>query len=542
MGFAAFRGMIWIPQRIHDLFDNILMTERSGTVAPKIRDEDFERRIRPKRLKDFIGQEKIKSNLKIFMQAALERGEALDHVLLSGPPGLGKCVTADTLIHTPEGNVPMLRLLPDDLQPGEIRKHTVAVIGACGAEHTSHVYASGPGPTIRLSTSCGRSIEGTFRHPLLAETQGTLRWRTLASIQKGDAVLVCSDDLPADQNGLGFTGKEIAGLEGLVAERPKAGEGFAWSTVTRIESSEKETFDFVIPGSHSFIGNGFCNHNTTLGHIIAEEMGAVITTSSGPVIDKPADLAGILTKLKEGDVLFIDEMHRLSPLVEEYLYSAMEDYYIDIVIDSGPNARSVKIPLPRFTMVGATTRKGLLTAPLRSRFGIDFRYDYYSAELLQAILIRSANILDVSIEQEGAWEIARRSRGTPRIANRLLRRSRDFAQVEGDGCISLKTADRALTALDVDTEGLDDMDTRILLSLIDKFDGGPAGLSTLAVSVGEEAGTIEEVYEPYLIQEGYMQRTARGRVATKRAYQHFNRKITGEVRTLFDEQNGDTSE
>ncbi len=513
------------------------MTERTGTVAPKMHDEDFEKRLRPQKLKDFIGQDKIKGNLSIFMRAALERGEALDHVLLSGPPGLGKCVTADTSIETPEGRVPMGCLIPDNLQPGQTRTHAVTVIGAGGAERTSHVYASGRGPTIRLSTNRGQSIEGTPRHPLLAEKQGTLAWRPLASIQVGDGVLVCPERQSADSAGLGLTGRDLAALEGFHAEKPKATGEFDWAVVTGRVHSEAETFDFVVPGSHSFIGNGFCNHNTTLGHIIAEEMGATITTTSGPVMDKPADLAGILTKLQEGDVLFIDEMHRLSPLVEEYLYSAMEDYYIDIVIDSGPNARSVKIPLPRFTMVGATTRKGLLTAPLRSRFGIDFRYDYYSAELLQAILTRSANILDVSIEQEGAWEIARRSRGTPRIANRLLRRARDFAQVEGDGCISLKTADRALTALDVDTEGLDDMDTRILLSLIDKFDGGPAGLSTLAVSVGEEAGTIEEVYEPYLIQEGYMQRTSRGRIATKRAYTHFKRKIPGAMPTLFDEQN-----
>ncbi|MCY4170639.1 MAG: Holliday junction branch migration DNA helicase RuvB [Bacteroidetes bacterium] len=332
-----------------------------------------------------------------------------------------------------------------------------------------------------------------------------------------------------------MTSNDIATLENFTFPRPKIDENFKLTKVTHVDQSRAETFDFVIPESHSFIGNGFYNHNTTLGHIIAEEMGATITTSSGPVLDKPADLAGILTKLKQGDVLFIDEMHRLSPIVEEYLYSAMEDYYIDILIDSGPNARSVKIPLPKFTMVGATTRKGLLTAPLRSRFGIDFRYDYYSTPLLQAILTRSADILEVPIEEAGALEIARRSRGTPRIANRLLRRARDFAQVEGDGTISHETADRALTALDVDAEGLDDMDTRILLSLIDKFNGGPAGLSTLSVSVGEDGGTIEEVYEPYLIQEGYMQRTARGRIATKRAYKHFNRDISGEIPTLFNE-------
>lgn len=522
------------------------MTERQGTAAPRKHDEDFERRLRPKKLKDFIGQDKIKRNLRIFIQAALERGEALDHVLLSGPPGLGKCVTADTVIQTPDGGVPMRNLIPDNLEAGKYREHTVTVIGAQGAEPTSHVYASGYGPTICLSTSCGNSIEGTPRHPILAETKGTLTWRPLGSIQKGDHVLVCPEiskyETCKHQNGLGLSCKELTALEDLKSKSPRASGEFNWSSVTGMDVSEAETFDFVIPGSHSFIGNGFCNHNTTLGHIIAEEMRASITTSSGPVLDKPADLAGILTKLKEGDILFIDEMHRLSPLVEEYLYSAMEDYYIDIVIDSGPNARSVKIPLPKFTMVGATTRKGLLTAPLRSRFGIDFRYDYYSTELLQAILTRSANILSVSIEQKGAWEIARRSRGTPRIANRLLRRARDFAQVEGDGCISLQMADHALTALDVDAEGLDDMDTRILLSLIDKFNGGPAGLSTLSVSVGEEPGTIEEVYEPYLIQEGYMQRTARGRIATERAYKHFKRKSPGELPTLFSDQKIDLPE
>ena len=522
------------------------MTERQSTVTPKMHDEDFEKRLRPRKLKDFIGQDKIKSNLSIFMQAALERGEALDHVLLSGPPGLGKCVTADTHIQTPDGEVSMERMIPTDLKPGEYRTHEVTLIGACGAERTSHVYASGYGPTIQVFTNCGKSIEGTPKHPILTESRHCLTWRTLASIRAGDRVVMCPKKSMKSnflhENGFGLTHNNIAALEESSSRISKMSDRFERSTVTRVEASKAETFDFVIPGSHSFIGNGFCNHNTTLGHIIAEEMGASITTSSGPVLDKPADLAGILTKLKEGDVLFIDEMHRLSPLIEEYLYSAMEDYYIDIVIDSGPNARSVKIPLPRFTMVGATTRKGLLTAPLRSRFGIDFRYDYYSAELLQSILTRSANILGVSIEPEGALEIARRSRGTPRIANRLLRRARDFAQVEGDGAISLQMADRALTALDVDAEGLDDMDTRILLSLIDKFNGGPAGLSTLSVSVGEEAGTIEEVYEPYLIQEGYMQRTARGRIATKKSYQHFDRKIPREQPTLFDDPDEENPE
>ena len=281
---------------------------------------------------------------------------------------------------------------------------------------------------------------------------------------------------------------------------------------------------------------------TTLAYIIAGEMGAHIRTTSGPVLDKPASIAGILTNLNEGDVLFIDEIHRLSSVVEEYLYAAMEDYQIDILIDSGPSARSVKIALPPFTLVGATTRKGLLTAPLRARFGIDFRYDYYTSDLLARIVRRSAGILGVEITETGALELARRSRGTPRIANRLLRRARDFAEVEGNGSITQELADHALNALNVDREGLDDMDARILMTLIEKFDGGPTGVTNLAVSVGEEAGTIEEVYEPYLIQEGFIERTPRGRIASPRAYRHFGLAVPGRPPELFgDESDSDTS-
>lgn len=316
----------------------------------QLTEEEVERSLRPKLLEDFTGQDKIKENLEIYVTAAKRRGEALDHVLLYGPPGLGK---------------------------------------------------------------------------------------------------------------------------------------------------------------------------TTLSHIIARELGANILTTSGPVLDKAGDLAGILTNLNENDVLFIDEIHRMNAVVEEYLYSAMEDYVLDIMIDKGPNARSVQITLPPFTLVGATTRAGLLTSPMRARFGIVSRLDYYNADQLAFITKRSAHLLNVPITDDGASEIARRSRGTPRIANRLLRRTRDYAEVKGDGTITHDIAKKSLSMLDVDDRGLDEMDKRILRLIIEKYKGGPVGVATVAVAVGETVEAIEEVYEPYLIMEGFVKRTQRGREVTDLAYQHF---------------------
>lgn len=273
---------------------------------------------------------------------------------------------------------------------------------------------------------------------------------------------------------------------------------------------------------------------TTLSNIIANELGVGFKITSGPVLDKPGDLAGLLTSLEPNDVLFIDEIHRLSPVVEEYLYSAMEDYRIDIMIDKGPSARSIQIDLNPFTLVGATTRSGMLTAPLRARFGINMHLEYYDNAVLSRIIARSAEILGVPCSNEAAGEISRRSRGTPRIANALLRRVRDFAQVKGTGEIDLEIAKFALEALNIDRYGLDEIDNKILCTIIDKFSGGPVGLGTIATAIGEDAGTLEEVYEPFLIKEGFLKRTPRGREVTELAYKHLGKSVYQNIRGLFD--------
>ncbi|MCA0430912.1 MAG: Holliday junction branch migration DNA helicase RuvB [Bacteroidetes bacterium] len=340
-----------------------------------------------------------------------------------------------------------------------------------------------------------------------------------------------NNNLDATENSLSNSDKEVEkALRPIIFDDFSGQESVVENLQVFVAAAKQrsEALDHVLLHGPPGLGK------TTLAHIISNDLGVNLKVTSGPVLDKPGDLAGLLTNLEPFDVLFIDEIHRLSPVVEEYLYSAMEDYKIDIMIDSGPNARTVQIKLNPFTLVGATTRSGLLTSPLRARFGITSRLNYYNSKVLTNIIQRSSDILQVPILEEAAFEIARRSRGTPRIANALLRRVRDFAQIKGNGKIDIEMATYSLKALNVDKNGLDEMDHRILSCIIDKFKGGPVGINTISTAVGEEAGTIEEVYEPFLVQEGYLIRTPRGREVTEMAYKHLGKSIWKQGGGLFD--------
>jgi Holliday junction DNA helicase RuvB len=853
------------------------MTDRSGNPLVEAdrlgeEEENYELSLRPKRLREYIGQKKVTGNLEIFIKAATRRSEALDHVLLYGPPGLGKCITRDSIVLTSGGLVPFANLIPNGLEPREALPCDVEVYGVGGLEPASHIYASGDVPTRRMTTAAGFELEGTPHHPVLVATPQGPAWKPLAALERGDFVAVArgtnvwgeaatsswrSESSPdrrrrseakvltiygALRESLGRTpaAKELRhafygeprsgsfafagttahrlGLElhdgqkidcverpwelvertaesdrraitldgdlayllglmvgdghvergssypacvvtcteteiqaevarivgarfgrsvsakcygakaprmrmsqtighvllsfglravsaseksipwavmrgprevaigflqglfdadgsvwpegyvefgtrsrslvrevqlllanlGIIARRGRktaAGSDFwtlfvggddarlfhevvgfrlgrkrdrggassarsggwsrsdlvpcvnaplralfertgphsraehklfdhvkrddrvttrrrlgryldllpdsvssepewesivaladpriFWDRVDAVDESAAEAFDFVVPGTHSFVANGFFNHNTTLANICANEMNADIKSTSGPVIEKSGDLAAILTNLKEGDVLFIDEIHRLNPAVEEVLYPAMEDFQLDIIIGQGPAARSIKLDLPPFTLVGATTRAGLITAPLRGRFGIRLHLDFYPPDELQVIVLRSAGSLGVEIDEHGALEIARRSRGTPRIANRLLRRVRDIAEIIYDGRVTLEVSRDALDRLEIDTFGLDESDVKLLRTIIDKFDGGPVGLNTLSAAINEEKDAIEEMIEPYLIQIGFLNRTPRGRVVTRAAYEHFGLSTFSDQGGLF---------
>ena len=827
------------------------------TPAATTDEQQIELSLRPHYLREYIGQKKVKDNLGIFVKAALARGEALDHVLLNGPPGLGKCIKADSLILTTEGLVSFEELIPAETRPDTYHSTETIVYGLKGRETASHIYANGVSRTLKVTTEAGFEIEATPNHPLLVATTTGPQWKTLAEISDQDYVAIArgtniwgqrqstewmpddpaqrrarfedrvrhthhelsqalgrppsakeirlagtcglnkSDYFATKAHRLGLpllSGRSIASVEqpwelvsefrdethtiwldadmayfigvlvgdghfertsnspafiitcgetemalelqrisrkhfGKAPEWRKYGEQtpflrfsqnigkvmlafgakavtaydkvvpravmtgprdvvvgflqglfdadgnvwpdgyvefstrskqlchqvqlllanagviarlhhrqvtgaanwslfiggedavrfheqigfrlprkreraqglqnrprgwsrselvpfadvvlkslfrksqphshathkyfdhvrqgdriptrqqiarylerlpttvrcesewpileslinplFHWDRIASIEESTAETFDFVVPGTHSFVANGFFNHNTTLASIIAREMNAQIKATAGPVIEKAGDLAALLTNLAEGDVLFIDEIHRLHPAIEEILYPAMEDFELDLVIGQGPSARSVKLDLPRFTLIGATTRPGLLTSPLRGRFGINFHLDFYPVEDLQIIVERSASILGAKIETDGARALAQRSRGTPRIANRLLRRVRDYAEVEHDGVITSTVATDALNRMEVDTFGLDEVDRKLLLAIIEKFNGGPVGVGTISAAINEDKEAIEEIYEPYLIQIGFLNRTPRGRVVTQAAFDHF---------------------
>lgn len=811
--------------------------------------------LRPRSLKEMIGQERLREKIGILVEAARKRGEPLDHVLLYGPPGLGKCITADSLILTATGWQPFHELLPETLAADTYQSCSTEIYGLYGVEPTSHVYANGRGPTIRVRTRSGFELEGTPNHPVLVATESGPQWKPLADVTNDDYVAMMrgancwgetttvdwqrftpqdrltrtdnriihyhhelmtalqrppsitelrhayargeSDNptpeiavkrlglpltdgrvikpvatpwvmttmpeerqtlqLDADlaywlgilvgdghfERGQGYPAfvitkgdqeiltelqriayqhfgstpavhqygtqtphlkfsqsygqvmlalgakavtaadkvvptailrgpracavaflqglfdadgsawpdgyvefgtrsKQLASQVqlllanlGIIAHRTskdRAGTPFwqlfiggqdairfyqevgfrlprkqqrgqklhertrgwhrsdlvpgvnrplaalvektrphsrklrkifdhvkrndriptrlqvekylsilplqienepefatvaalcnpmiYWDKVSQLDEAVAETYDFVVPGTHSFVANGFFNHNTTLSHILANEMEGNLKVTAGPAIEKAGDLAAILTNLRKGDILFIDEIHRLGRAVEEILYPAMEDFALDIVVGSGPGARNIRLSLPKFTVVGATTRLALMTSPLRARFGVVERFDFYTVEALHEIVTRGSGLLDVRIEPHGAQEIARRSRGTPRIALRLLRRVRDYAEVRADGRITQPVAEQALTMMEIDWLGLDELDRRVIQAIVEKFGGGPVGLETLAASISEEGDTIMDVVEPYLLQMGFLDRTPRGRIATRSAYAH----------------------
>ncbi len=835
-------------------------------VSPKPTEDEgrFELSLRPKRLEEYIGQDKVKQNLKILIEAAKVRGEAIDHVLLYGPPGLGKCITGNSLVLTDRGLVELRELIPANLKPGEYAPTHISIFGRNGIECASHVYASGETHTLHLRTRSGFELEGTLNHPVLVATPDGPSWKLLGQLTPNDYVAIArgtelwgnaqqitfqptwldnasrrlnsnhqvlelhralskqlqrpptgpeleqaysgtirttqfaylvarrlglnpsdgrkvtSHSIPRTEKGslpakwrapeslnadlaylmgllvgdghfdrglntpqcritcsepdiqneiiricreqfqwtpkvkryseqapqirfsqnfghlmislgvkpvlaadkvvphsiLAGTENDVRGfLQGLfdsdghawakegyvdwcskserlakqvqillanfgiIAHRtaktvkgqkywqlfiggydaeifykkigfrlsrkqarqvnlqrlprgatrgdavPYANAALTqllcstrphphalykkcshaqtgdrvlsrtriakllnslptearqhpamailnslndpqiyWDRVALLEPNRAETFDLCVPGTHSFVANGIVNHNTTLANIIANEMQVSIKTTSGPAIERPGDLAAILTNLRAGDVLFVDEVHRLARPVEEVLYPAMEDFQLDIVIGKGPSARSIRLKMPRFTLIGATTRFAMMSAPLRDRFGAVYRLDFYDQPAMETIVQRSAGILGVAIDADGVREIAQRARGTPRVANRLLKRVRDYAQVRADGAITATVANEALAMLEVDALGLDDIDRKVLKTIIEKFGGGPVGLETIAASISEEADTIMDVYEPYLLQLGFLDRTSRGRVATKRAYEHLGLK------------------
>ncbi len=735
-------------------------TERLISPVGCAEDRIFDKTIRPQCLNDYIGQPRTCEQMEIFITAAKARGEALDHVLIFGPPGLGKCITADSYILTEFGWTPFANLIPPHLKTDSYLEKRIRVYGLQGFENTSHIYSNGIQETLCLTTNAGFSLQGTPNHPVMVATPHGLQWKSLGDLTSQDWIAITQNmqklvhPQPVDnkifiQNPVKFHGSVISHIKefsdkkqrkvsriphyfsialnnmanfiwcydigrrvaiqccelpafildksastiaaclrgifetigqirqthlelplhsnrlttqiqlllthfGIIAHRPRdpitglhcqdqllitgnqfdllqkwigfkpprparslPGNHFPddfwnespldlipytqpllktiidqtilptsaaypqldalcqnylhplsrqevekslnllgtqatwqpemqilkqlchpniyWDRVATLTPGRAPVYDFCVPNSHSFVANGFYNHNTTLAHITANEMGVNLRQTSGPILEKPGDLAALLTNLEPRDVLFIDEIHRLSPVVEEILYPAMEDFQLDIMIGEGPAARSIKLDLKPFTLIGATTRAGLLTSPLRDRFGITHRLEFYNSDELAKIITRASNILNVPIDPDGTTELAHRSRGTPRIANRLLRRVRDYAQVRADGHITLEVAKSALDLLNVDIYGLDMMDRKLLLAIMEKFDGGPVGIESLAAAIGEERGTIEEVIEPFLIQQGFLMRTPRGRVATRLAWQHFDLKPHKTIPELQDD-------